>query len=125
METPRDKAGRLLTALEDLAGQEGTLLRSPGLPEAGLLAALAERAAPLVHELGALMADPRTESWRPRAKALMVRRLVNSALLDAQVTRLQTDLRRLDEACSQLTRVAPVYGGGPAAPAESRLNAAA
>jgi hypothetical protein len=125
METPRDKAVRLLTALEDLAGQEGTLLRSSGLPEAGLLAALAERADPLVHELGAVMADPLAAQCRPRAKALMVRRLVNSALLDEQVTRLQTDLRRLDEACSQLARVAPVYGAVPVAPGESRLNAAA
>jgi hypothetical protein len=125
METPSAKAGRLLTALEDLSGQEGTLLRATGFPDAGLLASLAGRADPLVHELGLLMADPLVEQWRPRVKALMVRRLVNSALLDAQVTRLQTDLRRIDEARSRIARVAPVYGGGLSAPAETRLNFAA
>jgi hypothetical protein len=125
METPSAKAGRLITALEDLAGQEGTLLRAPGLPEAALLADLAGRADPLVHELGLLMADPLIEQWRPRVKALMVRRLVNSALLDAQVTRLQTDLRRIDEARSRIARVAPVYSGGRSVPTETRLNSAA
>lgn len=125
MESSRDKAGRLLTALEDLAGQESTLLRSPGLPEAGLLSNLADRAAPLVHELGALMADPLVGQWRPRVKALMVRRLVNSALLDAQVTRLQTDLRHIDEARNRIARVAPVYFRGLPAQAQTRLNSAA
>jgi hypothetical protein len=125
MESSSDKAGRLITALEDLAGQESTLLRSPGLPEAGMLSDLADRAAPLVQELGALMSDPLVGQWRPRVKALMVRRLVNSALLDAQVTRLQTDLRRIDEARSRISRVAPIYGGGQAVPLETRLNSAA
>jgi hypothetical protein len=125
MESSHDKAGRLLTALEDLAGQEGTLLRTPGLPEAGLLSDLADRAAPLVHELGSLLADPLVRPWRPRVKALMVRRLVNSALLDAQVTRLQTDLRHIDEARSRIARVAPIYTGRPAVQTETRLNSAA
>lgn len=125
METPSAKADRLLTALEDLAGQEGTLLRSPGLSEAEQLAALADRAAPLVQELGALMNDPFVSHWRPRVKALMVRRLVNSALLDAQVTRLQTDMRRIDEARGRIARMAPVYTSGSPALAQTRLNSAA
>lgn len=125
METSCSKAGRLLTALEDLAGQEGTLLRSPGLPEAGQLTALADRAAPLVHELGLLMGDPLARQWQPRVKALMVRRLVNSAMLDAQVTRLQTDLRHIDEAGRRIARMAPVYASGLPAQAQTRLNSAA
>jgi len=125
MELPSAKADRLITALEDLAGQEGTLLLSPGLPEAEQLSALADRAAPLVHELGALMSDPLAGQWRPRVKALMVRRLVNSARLDAQVTRLQTDLRRIDEARGRIARMAPVYAGGLPAQAQTRLNSAA
>jgi hypothetical protein len=71
------------------------------------------------------MADPLVGQWRPRVKALMVRRLVNSALLDAQVTRLQTDLRHIDEARNRIARVAPVYFRGLPAQAQTRLNSAA
>jgi hypothetical protein len=122
METPRQTATRLLAALEDFAEQESVLLRSLAFNAA---AALQQRAGPLVERLGRLATDPEVTALRPRVAALLTRREQNARLLEAQRARLESELRRLDEARARLARVAPVYlpaGGAPAAP---RLNAAA
>lgn len=116
-------ARRLLAALEDLASQEGVLLRSLDLVEA---VQISERAAPLVEKLCALLAEePEVASLRPRVEELVAQRRRNVVLLDSHLSRLQSELRRIDEARIRLARVAPVYGSGTAAPTESRLNTAA
>ncbi|MBI2510766.1 MAG: hypothetical protein HYV96_02200 [Opitutae bacterium] len=120
METPLQTALRLLSALEDLAGQEAVLLRSLDLVEA---VQISERAAPLIEKLCALSIDPGVAALRPRVEELVAQRRRNAVLLDSHLARLQGELRRIDEARSRLARVAPVYGG--AMPVESRLNTAA
>ena len=123
MSGPLQTAQRLLNALEDLASQEGVLLRSLDLVEA---VQISERAAPLVEKLCALIAEsPEVAPLRGRVEELVAQRRRNVVLLDSHLSRLQTELRRIDEARNRLARVAPVYGGGSTAPMESRLNTAA
>lgn len=122
METPVETATRLLVALDDLALQEGALLRSLDVVEA---VQVAERAAPLVEKLCALSNDPGLTQLRPRIMDLVQQRRCNATLLDAHLARLQSELRRIDEARTRLARVAPVYGSESGASASSRLNTAA
>jgi hypothetical protein len=121
METPLQTAGRLITALEDLAEQEGGLLRSLDLVEA---VQISERAAPLVQKLCDLSLEPGVASLRPRVLELVAQRRRQATLLDAHLARLQRELRRVDEARSRLSRLAPVYAGA-AGTAQARLNTAA
>lgn len=122
MATAHQTAQRLLAALEDLAGQEAVLLRSLDLVEA---VQISERAAPLVEKLCALATDPDLADLRPRVEDLVAQRRRNAVLLDSHLARLQSELRRIDEARSRLARVAPVYNGGTLPVLESRLNTAA
>jgi len=116
-------AQRLLTALEDLASEETVLLRSLDLFEA---VQLAERAAPLIERLCSLLAEePEIRDLRPRVEALVAQRRRNSAMLDSHLVRLQSELRRVEEARKRLSRVAPVYGGVAPVPAAPRFNSAA
>jgi len=122
VESPYTKAVRLITALEEMAGQENILLRSLDLVEA---VQICERAAPLVDTLCALAADPGVATLQSRIGELVAARRRNATMLDAHLARLQQELRRIDEARVRLARVTPAYGSTAAAPAESRLNTAA
>ncbi|AOS45087.1 hypothetical protein Verru16b_02163 [Lacunisphaera limnophila] len=121
METPVQTAQRLLTALEELVGQETLLVRTMDFVEA---VAVRERAAPLVEKLCALAAVPAVASLRPRVDLLLERSGQNHHFLDAQLARLQGELARVNEARGRLRRVAPAYGQ-PAPVTQSRLNTAA
>lgn len=125
MEEPFDRALRLLAALEELAGQEAVLLRSASAAEAVQAAEIVGRAEPLVQALGELAGDDRVRGLSPRIAALMARRRENAAVLESHLARLRSNLRSLDESRGRLARIAPVYGGGPEVPPESRLNTAA
>lgn len=124
MPTPYQTAQRLLAALEDLASQEGVLLRSLDLVEA---VQISERAAPLIERLCALVAEsPDVAHLRGRVEELVAQRRRNAVLLDSHLARLQTEMRRIDDARKALARVAPVYSSAAIAPPlESRLNTAA
>ena len=121
METPLQTAARLLAALEDLAAQEAVLLRTLDFVDA---VAVQERAAPLVDQLAALALHPEVASLRTKVKALVDRRQQSRHFLDAQLSRLQSELRRIDEARSRLSRVAPAYVTATRV-MESKLNTAA
>jgi hypothetical protein len=121
METPLQTATRLLAALEDLTAQESILLRTLDFVDA---VAVQERAAPLVDQLSALAIHPEVSSLRPKVLGLVERRQQSRHFLDAQLGRLQSELRRIDEARSRLARVAPVYVGAPRT-VNSKLNTAA
>ncbi len=121
METPLQTATRLLTVLEDLTAQESILLRTLDFVDA---VAVQERAAPLVDQLSALAIHPEVAALRVKVKALVERRLQSRHFLDAQLGRLQSELRRIDEARSRLSRVAPAYVTSPRL-VESKLNTAA
>lgn len=120
MEAPFQAAARLLGALEDLVSRETTLLRTMDFVEA---VDLQERAAPLVEKLCALASDPVVAALRDRVTALLERRRQNYHFLDIQLSRLQSELRRVNDARGRLNRVGPAYTAGR--PAESRLNTAA
>jgi hypothetical protein len=121
METPLQTATRLLTALEELAAQESILLRTLDFVDA---VAVQERAAPLVDQLSALAVHPEVASLRAKVLSLVERRQQSRHFLDAQLGRLQSELRRIDEARTRLTRVAPAYVG-TARLVNSKLNTAA
>ena len=120
MESPAETAARLITALEDLVGQETMLLRTMDFVEA---VAVQERAAPVVARLCELAADPAVRTLQPRVAQLARRREQNYHFLDAQLARMHEELRRIDEARGRLRQVAPAYGQSQ--PGSTRLNAAA
>jgi len=121
METPLQTASRLLVALEDLTAQESVLLRTLDFVDA---VAVQERAAPLVDQLSALAIHPEVSSLRAKVLGLVDRRLQSRHFLDAQLGRLQSELRRIDEARTRLSRVAPAYVGVSRV-VNSKLNTAA
>lgn len=121
METPLQTAARLLAALEDLAAQESSLLRTLEFVNA---VAIQERAAPLVLKLGELGRFPEVAVLQPRVAALLARRTQNRHYIDAELARLQAELRRVDEARVRLAGLAPAYSAS-ASPIQSRLNTAA
>ncbi|MFZ5494882.1 MAG: hypothetical protein ACOZE5_06035 [Verrucomicrobiota bacterium] len=121
METPLQKARRLLTALEELSARETILIRTMEFVEA---VALQERAAPLVEALCALAGDPEAAALRPRVASLLGRCGQNYHFLDTQLARLHGELQRVTEARGRLRRVAPAYKTASPA-AESQLNTAA
>ncbi|MBI2517604.1 MAG: hypothetical protein HYV95_11940 [Opitutae bacterium] len=121
METPLQTAKRLITALEELVAQEAANLRNLDLVEA---VQVTERAAPLVQKLGELANEPGVAPLRPRVEALIIQRQQSTQMLDSHLARMQSELRRIDEARARLSKVAPAYGSG-GAPAVSRLNTAA
>lgn len=121
METPIQTATRLLAALEDLTAQEAVLLRTLDFADA---VAIQERAEPLIDQLAALAVHPEVAALRSKVKGVVERRQQSRLFLDAQLGRLQSELRRLDEARTRLARVAPAYV--TASPVvESKLNTAA
>ncbi|HVU15763.1 MAG TPA: hypothetical protein VHD32_02475 [Candidatus Didemnitutus sp.] len=120
METPVQTALRLLAALEEFAAQEGNLLRSLDIVEA---VAIQERAAPLVQALGDLAKHPEVAALRPRVGELLARREQNRHFLDTQLERLQSELRRVDEARQRLAGLAPAYR--MSTPPVPRFNSAA
>ena len=122
METPAQTAVRLLAALEDLALREQANLRNLDLVEA---VEMIERAAPLVERLAELAADPAVATLRPRVEAFLEQRRQSAALIDAHLARLQSELRRVDEARQRLARVAPVYSPKTILSRPSRLSTAA
>lgn len=122
METNYDKALRLTSALEELAAQESTLLRSFELDDADRISELADRTEPLVLALGELHGQPEVGALLPRIAALMRWRQENAAVLKEHVMRLLAELHRVDEARGRLVRFAPVYQQGGYA--EPHLNAA-
>ncbi|MFI5336188.1 MAG: hypothetical protein ACHQ5A_05370 [Opitutales bacterium] len=121
METPVQTALRLLDALEDLAAQETANLRNLDFVEA---VQVLERSAPLVNRLAELAADPEVLALRPRIAALLDQRQQSASLLDAHLARVQSEMRRVDEARARLAKIAPVYGPGTLR-IHSRLNTAA
>jgi hypothetical protein len=121
METPKQTALRLLSALEDLVSRESTLLRNMSFDDA---VTIQERSGPLVHELARLAAYPDVASLKPRVAALIERRVESWRVLDGHLAHMQVKLGQIHSARSRLARIGPVYGARRAA-ADGRLNAAA
>lgn len=121
METPFQTAMRLLAALEDLTARESVLLRTLDFVDA---VAVQERAAPLVDQLSALAIHPDVAGLRDKVSRIVERRIQSRQFLDAELGRLQAELRRIDEARTRLSKVAPAYVTVERV-VESKLNTAA
>jgi len=111
METPAQLCARLLAALEDLAAQETASLQARDF---AAVIHLQERAAPLVAHLaehGPAVAD---DALRARIAAWLAQRRENGEWLAGQIARTKAELEKLDATRRRVTRLAPVYGRGPA-----------
>lgn len=109
MESKLKTCHRLLGSLEELAQQEAACRNSGDVVA---LAALFERAAPLVAflaEHGPALAD---SGLRARLAAWLVRRKETSVWLSGQVAEAREKLASVDAARGRASLVRPVYGGG-------------
>ena len=75
--------------------------------------------------MAALAVHPEVLALGTKVKGLVERRLQSRVFLDAQLSRLQSELRRIDEARTRLARVAPAYVMTIPRIVESKLNTAA
>jgi len=113
METVAQTCARLLTALEDLAGQEAACLDARDFDA---VVKLQERAAPLVQLLGEHAPEITDPAIRRRVKEYLDRRHETGEWLAEQIEQTRQRLRELDGAHSRLHRMAPAYGTNDAAP---------
>lgn len=124
METPLARTLRLVEALETLAGQEATILRSFAPADADRLVALVAQADPLVRALAAQADDPAIATLRPRVTRLLARRASHQEQMADRLGHLRAMLARGEETRMRLNQVAPAYGFTPGAAGRSRFEAA-
>lgn len=106
VESPAHAVARLLTALEDLTGQETVLLRSGDV--AGALRTQA-RAAPLVESLAGFAAAAGAEA-RARIAAIVDHRRESENWLATALARERDELQRLRISQRRLVQFRPAYG---------------
>ncbi len=107
MSSPDSKFLRLLTVLEEFAGQESMLLC------AGDITAIRElqaRAEPVLAELTRGQHGPLAPTVQGRLAALLTRRRGNQQLLDEKFAEVQAELERTRDNLQTIGRIAPVYG---------------
>lgn len=120
METPAQKTGRLVGALEELIEQEGMYLRG-GYYD--LAVEVRERTAPLVEQLVRLARQPEAATWQPRIEVAVTRSQAHATFLQEKMDELRAELRQIEQARHRTVRVLPAYA--PAARAiEPRFLAA-
>jgi hypothetical protein len=107
METPAQRCGRLVAALDDLAAQEAVALHARRFEEAR---AVQNRAAPLVDFLVACGVDVADDALRSRVSALLLRRNQTDKWLADQIERVRAELQQSEETQRRLAQVAPAYG---------------
>ncbi|WP_457795386.1 hypothetical protein [Horticoccus sp. 23ND18S-11] len=108
METEAQRCNRIVTALEDLAGQEATALANRDF---ATVLALQERTQPLVDFVvssGAVVA--KASGLRVRIAALRDRRDRTSSALSAQLEQTRADLAQLQVKQRRVARIMPAYG---------------
>jgi hypothetical protein len=106
METPRQLAARLFTALDELAGQEGTYLRGGHY---GHAIAARNNAAPLVARLVGLASEPGMEDFQARAAGLAEISRGHELFLRDKMKDLTAEIVRVDQARRRTVQLAPVY----------------
>lgn len=119
-----ERARRIISALDDLVGQEAVLLRSMDLVEA---LQITERCSPLVEELCRLASESTESQLQESVAALLLKRQQNATLLEAHLQRVQAEIRKIEDARRKLGRMAPVYRRSDSARSivEPNLNTAA
>src|ERR1051326_8674240 len=106
METPAQMCGRLVAALEDLAGQEAATLQARDFVSA---IAIQDRAAPLIELLVSHKEDVTDAALRARMAALIARRNQTGEWLGEQMAKVREELQRTDAAQRRVAQVAPAY----------------
>lgn len=122
METPAQMCERLVTALEDLAGQEAATLETRDF---AAVIAIQDRAAPLVDLLVAHAPAVTDRAVRTRITALLAKRHRTGEWLSEQIARTREELQRTETAQRRVAQVAPAYGYGSRAAAGGRPHLAA
>ncbi len=106
METPGQKASRLLVALDELVAQEGMYLRAGYFD---LAVETRERAEPLVQELVAMADLAGVSDYQPRVRALLECSDRHAAFIQEKLTELGTEIRRTDQALHLAHHMVPAY----------------
>jgi hypothetical protein len=107
VETPAHRIPRLITALEDMAGQEALLLRGG---DAASARGVQLRMAPLIQALAANATDV-DPGLRRRIAAIVAQRLASEKWLDEVVARGRAELRQMEADQRRLVRMRPAYTG--------------
>jgi len=106
MESPPRKFTRLLTALDELVGQEAATLAARDYAAVG---EIQRRAEPLVAGLAALGAEAADETARARVAALLARRQHSLDFLETQLATARAELLAVQESARRVAQIAPVY----------------
>jgi hypothetical protein len=113
MESPAQRCTRIVTALEDLTGQEEAALANR---DYGVLLSLQERTAPLVEFL---ITDGATQirqpSLRGRVEAVHARRAQTGARLAVAMADNRRDFQQTQVTQRRVAQVGPAYGHAHAA----------
>lgn len=108
MESPAQRCARIVTALEDLAGQEAAALASRDF---NAVLALQERTTPLVEYLVTAGANHiREPGIRSRVTALHELRQRTSESLAHAIADTRSELRRTQASQRRVAQIAPAYG---------------
>ena len=114
METEVQRCSRIVTALEDLAGQEATALANRDF---ATVLALQERTQPLIDFVAANgSVVTKASGLRVRISALRDRRNRTSTALSAQLEQTRTDLAQIQVKQRRVARIMPAYGQAAEAP---------
>lgn len=112
METPVQTCARLVTALEDLSGQELACLEARDFAAA---IAVQDRAAPLAELLAAHWPEVPDAKLKARILEIINRRNKTGEWLAEQVAEVRRQLAETQVAQRRVAQVAPAYGNGATA----------
>ncbi|MES2695206.1 MAG: hypothetical protein V4773_17155 [Verrucomicrobiota bacterium] len=119
MQTPAQRCARLVAALEDLASQEESSLRTGDF---AAVESIQERAGAVIGDLASQTIAMADEALRARLRAVSARRSRSSEWLAGELERTRTELSETNASRGRVAKIAPVYGSAPAASrAASRL----
>ena len=112
MQSPAQRCARLIAALEDLAAQEEASLQALDFPA---LDSIQARAGALVDDLVSHASFVAADgALRARIVAVHARRERSAAWLATEMARARAEMDETQVAQRRVSRIAPVYGSGPA-----------
>ena len=120
MESAAQTCARLISALEDLAGQEAAALQARDFAAA---IEIQDRAAPLVDHLARHARDISDPAQQARLRAVQAKRDRTGEWLAEQIERAREELAQTSAARRRVAQIAPVYGRSPAAASFAHLSA--
>lgn len=118
METSVQACSRIAAALEDLSRQEAAALQAQDF---AAVAAIQDRAAPLVEHLAAHEQEIASEGLLARIAGVLALRNQTAEWLAAKIGQVREELSQMEASRRRVSRLAPAYGAG--ASRVSRLSA--